>query len=92
MWLWLSRERAHLAYARLWVQSLAKPGYWFLLESVSMFFLDAHRITELAGKSMTALLAYLMMCLTGLLINDLAKKNYPVTSKSPDKPVFLTQK
>lgn len=53
-----------------------------------MFFLDTHGITKLARESMTALLAYVMMCLTGLLINDLAKKNYPVTSKSPDKPVF----
>lgn len=54
-----------------------------------MFFLDAHRITKLLGESMTALLAHLVMCLTGLLINDLAKKkHYPVTSKSPDKPVF----
>lgn len=39
-----------------------------------MFFLDAHRITKLLGESMTALLAHLVMCLTGLLINDLAKK------------------
>lgn len=50
-----------------------KPDYWFLVERVWAFFLDAHRITKMKG-SMTALLADLMMCLIGLLINDLAKK------------------